>query len=148
MKLFAELNTDDLKGYLILLDIDGTLTHNRLSAMEHATIEKVKELKKHNTIYLVSNRNDHPRNKKVGERANVDYLETNIRKPSKKIIKLLENPSKKPFLVIGDKFLTDGIFAKRIGAKFIKVKRLTSYKDSILAQITYFIDNLTYKLFS
>src|SRR3989338_8580070 len=148
MKFFAELDIDKLKGYLILLDIDGTLTHNRLSAMERATIEKVKELKKHNVIYLVSNRNDHARNKKVGECANVEYLETNLRKPSTRIVKLLKNPLKKPLLVIGDKFLTDGIFAKRIHAKFIKVKRLTSYKDGSFMIAVYFLDDLMYKFFS
>jgi predicted HAD superfamily phosphohydrolase YqeG len=147
MKLFAELDPSKIKGYFIMLDIDGTLAHDRLSAVEEAIVKQVAALKKNNHIVLVSNRNDHNRNKKVAEMTKVDYLHTNIRKPSRRILKLIKNEGKRPLLMIGDKFLTDGLFAKRVGAKFIKVKRLESHRDSKSLKLINGFDDLVYKFF-
>ena len=148
LSYFAELNVDDIKGYVILLDVDGTLTHDRLSELEKATVNQIEKLKKNNIIYLCSNYKNHGRNEKIAELTNVEYLKTDLRKPSRNIVKLIKTHKKKPFFVIGDKFLADGLFARRIGAKFIKVKRLVSYKDGTLTKLTYVIDDIAAKLFS
>lgn len=148
MKLFIELDPKNIQGYFIFLDIDGTLAHDKLSSVEDATIQQVAVLKKDNEIVLCSNRNDHNRNKEVAELTKVPYLHTNLRKPSRRILKLVENQGEKPLMVIGDKFLTDGLFAKRIEAKFVKVERLTSHRDGFLTKLVYGLDNLAFKLFT
>lgn len=147
MKLFAELDLDSIQGHVVLLDIDGTLTHNGLSALEQGTLRQVIVLKKNNTVYLCSNSRKHNRNRQVAALAKIDYLDTNLRKPSKKILELIKNPHKKPLLVIGDKFLIDGWFAHRIRAKFIKVKTLNTYKDGLLTQLITMVDTFVYHLF-
>jgi predicted HAD superfamily phosphohydrolase YqeG len=116
--------------------------------VEEGIIKQISELKKHNDIVLCSNRNDHNRNGQVAGLTKVPYLHTNLRKPSKRILQLIKNQDKKPLMVIGDKFLTDGLFARGIKAKFIKVKRLTSHRDGLLTQLVYGLDNLAFKLFT
>lgn len=148
MKYFAELSTEHIKGYLIFLDIDGTLTHERLSAIEAGTIQKVNELKKNNDVYLCSNSRDHRRNRKVADHTQVEYIKTNLRKPNRKILDLIKNPDKKPFMVIGDKFITDGLFARSIGGTFIKVRTVSTYRDGIFMTVVGLIDDLIYKLFA
>ena len=51
-------------------------------------------------------------------------------------------PRSKELLVIGDKFLTDGLFAKNIGAEFIKAKRKISGQESILIKLINLFDDL------
>ncbi|MDP2624836.1 MAG: HAD-IIIA family hydrolase [Candidatus Peregrinibacteria bacterium] len=146
-KFFFDLGVEDLKNKLIILDIDGTLTHDRLAKLEDKTVAKVQELKKHNEIYLCSNRNNHDRNKQVAKEVGVEYLHTNIRKPRKGIMALVPNHEGKDLLVIGDKFLTDGLFARRIGGKFIKVKRIASPNDRLTTRTINWIDDLISKFF-
>ncbi len=146
MEFFSKINTSKIKKKFILLDIDGTLTYDAGIEVSDSTKKKVNELKKHNEIVLCSNRNNHQRNRKVANLLNVDYLETDYRKPSKKILTTFT--TQKPLLVIGDKLLTDKLFAKRIGAEFILVKRIRSKKETLLSKLIYGIDDFYAKLFS
>jgi len=146
MKPFDNLDVRHIKEYLILLDIDGTLVNDDELKLSETTINKVKSLKKENQVYLCSNSINHTRNKKVGILTNTEYLETNLKKPSKKILDLIDHPKYNNILVIGDKLLTDGLFAKNINATFIKVKRIKSKNDKIYIRILYWIDDLIAKL--
>jgi predicted HAD superfamily phosphohydrolase YqeG len=145
MKPFTQIQTAKIKGYFILLDIDGTLTYDSGTDMSADTKKKVSELKAQNEIVLCSNRNDHVRNRKVADILNVKYLETNHRKPSKKILKTFK--TKNPLLVIGDKFLTDGYFAKRIKADLVMVKRIRSAKETWVSKGIYLIDDTFARIF-
>ncbi|MBT5015947.1 hypothetical protein HN748_00045 [Candidatus Peregrinibacteria bacterium] len=145
MKPFAKTDLSKAKGFFVLLDIDGTLTYDSGVKMSEGIQKKVKELKKNNEIFLCSNRNNHQRNWQVAKILGVKYLETNHRKPSQKILKTFK--TKKPLLVIGDKFLTDGMFAKRIGAKLIMVERIRSQKETWISKLIYGIDDFYAKLF-
>jgi predicted HAD superfamily phosphohydrolase YqeG len=141
MKPFSQLDTSTIKGNLIILDIDGTLAADASSNVSGEIIKKVKELNINNEIVLCSNRNNHKRNEAVAAKVGVKYLHTNIRKPRLGILKTLQNPHKKPLLVIGDKTMTDGWFAKRIGGKFVKVKRISSKRDSLIAKLIHALDD-------
>jgi predicted HAD superfamily phosphohydrolase YqeG len=77
--------------------------------------------------------------------AGVHYLKTGFRKPSRRILEHSTDVEMGKILVIGDKFLTDGLFAKNIGADFIKVKRLSSPCESWLLKIVYLFDDLLYR---
>ena len=84
---FAELDTKKIKNRLIILDIDGTLTIDGHDKLEEGILEKIEQLKiQNNTIQLCSNRSDHYRNREIAKFLGVKYLETDIRKPSPKIL--------------------------------------------------------------
>jgi len=142
MKFFFELDINHINGKIILLDIDGTLTNDGSYVISERVVEKIQLLKRKNKIYLCSNKKNHNRNQKIADIVGVSYLWTNWRKPSKKIISSLsEHERGGPFVVIGDKFLTDGILAYRFGADFIKVKRITSGKESFLIKMVNKLDD-------
>jgi len=147
MRSFKNLNASGLKGYQIFLDIDGTLTDDNKVELSEATLRKIRELEANNQLYLCSNSRNHDRNRKVAELSGVKYIDTDLRKPSKKILELVGQSPFKEKLVIGDKFLTDGLFAKNIGAEFTKVARIESKNDRLYIKILYWIDDLASKLF-
>ena len=114
------------QGAVIFLDIDGTLRPDEIEEFEPEVLKKLGELKAQNAVYLVSNKNA-------------------AKKPSKKATGDVDLIDKK-VIVIGDKFLTDYLFAKNIGAEFIMVRRKISGKESLFVKITYLIDDIISKL--
>lgn len=145
-KYFSDSNFTEVKNKLILLDIDGTLVRDGGSDLEEKMLNELAKLGRNNKIYFCSNKKDHERNESLAKSAGVHYLRTALRKPSRKILEHIDNVEAKKIVVIGDKFLTDGLFAKNIGAEFIKIKRLTSPSDSWLVRLVYLIDDSFYKL--
>lgn len=145
MPAFHQIDLKEIQDYLIFLDIDGTLIHDNHHELDEDMIRKTSTLKEKNEVYLCSNSRNHERNRKVAELTGIPYLETDLRKPDQKILELIPDPKKKK-LVIGDKFLTDGLFAKAIKADFIKVERLTSEHDSPYIKFLYWTDDLISKI--
>lgn len=146
MNLFEELNIVDLKDYLIFLDIDGTIINDNEHKVSKENLKIIDELKKYNQLYLCSNSQNRDRNIKVAGLVDTEYIDTDLRKPSKKILDLIDHTPFAKKLVIGDKFLTDGLFAKNIKAEFIKVKRITSENDRFYIKFLYWIDDLFCKI--
>ena len=147
MKKFSALNTEKIKDYIIFLDIDGTLAYDDRTEVSKEVLKKLEIIKKENRVYLCSNSRNHKRNLKIAEITKIEYLNTNLRKPSKKITHLVKEKEGKR-LVIGDKLLTDGLFAKNIGADFIQVKRLSSGKERTHIKLLYWIEDLISKIIS
>lgn len=141
MKTFEDLNTGEVKNHVIILDIDGTLTSDGNSKLSIGVLKKVKHLSKNNRIILFSNKKNHERNREIADICGVEYLQTKLKKPSKAILELIKDLNDKKVLVIGDKFLTDETFAKRISAEFIKVKRVESKNDRFITKLTYIFDD-------
>ena len=146
MQSFQELNINGLKGYVIFLDIDGTLVDDNELQLSEGALQKIRELEMNNQLYLCSNSRNHERNRKVEELCGVKYIDTDLRKPSKKILNLIDHAPFKNRLVIGDKFLTDGLFAKNIKAEFIKVRRIESENDRFYIKFLYWIDDIASKI--
>lgn len=146
MQAFQELNIVGLSGFLILLDIDGTLINDNAADLTEEALKKVRELEANNQIYLCSNSPNRERNLKVAELSGLEYIDTDLRKPSKKILELVDHSPFKKRLVIGDKFFTDGLFAKNIKAEFIKVKRIESEHDRAHVKFLYWIDDLASRM--
>ncbi|MDP3935230.1 MAG: HAD hydrolase-like protein [Candidatus Giovannonibacteria bacterium] len=121
-KFFEELETP-WQGAVIFLDIDGTLRPDGVGEMSPEVLNKLAELEAKNEVHLTSNK---------GNKA---------RKPSRKAAEGIDLKGKKT-VVIGDKFLTDYLFARNIGAEFVMVKRKISGKESLFVKITYFIDDI------
>ena len=121
-KFFEELDTP-WQGAVIFLDIDGTLRPDGEKDMSPQVLIKLEGLKAQNAVRLISNKG------------------SKIKKPSRVVADGVDIDGKK-VIVIGDKFLTDYLFAKNIGAEFIKVRRKLSGHESFFVKFTYWIDDL------
>ncbi len=125
-KFFEELETP-WQGAVIFLDVDGTLRPDGVGEMSLEVLKKLAELRVKNEVHLTSNK------------------ENKAKKPSRKAASGVDLQNKK-VMVIGDKFLTDYLFAKNIGAEFIMVRRKISGRESWFVKLTYLLDNLFYKI--
>lgn len=146
-QLFHNLEIDELKGKTILLDIDGTLVPDGGVELARETRVQVEKLKMENVVYLCSNKPVPDRNRALSRDIDVVYLDTAIRKPSKAILKHIpDSYDPQTLLVIGDKFITDGLFARNIKAEFIKVQRMTREHESMVLRLVYFVDDCIYRI--
>lgn len=149
MEKFLDLNINFI-GRIFLLDVDGTLVEDSGENIEAGVIKKVNELKRSNTVYLCTNSRNKRRNSVIEERLGVKIVNLNHKKPSKKILPevLTRHDKIDPLklVVIGDKYLTDGVFAKNIGAKFIKVARITNGYEKIHIKLFNIMDDFVYNL--
>lgn len=144
-KYFKELNLAPIKNSLIILDIDGTLLADgdRTGAIDPAAAANVQKLTAQgNQVYLCSNGFSHKleRNRGVAKRLNVSYHETPYKKPLKISVVPIVTAANKPVIVIGDKFLTDGLLAVNLDVPYIEVRSLRSSKDPLHSRLGYLID--------
>ncbi|TAL48874.1 hypothetical protein EPN83_02865 [Patescibacteria group bacterium] len=147
MRFFEELDLTDLKDSIVLLDLDGTLVPDGQSDISERAMRKVEELKRANEVYLCSNSRNVERRMKVGRQTGLAFTVEGIQKPSEKVVSFLGNISK-PIVVIGDKAIIDGRLSRNLGAKFIKVRRKRSEKDSLFTRLVYWLDDFYYNIFS
>ena len=136
-----------MRGRTIILDVDGTLCPDGESMVSREIAETINQLKVNNFVYLVSNKKLPGRLPKMAEHLGVNFLESKYRKPSKLMLKGLPESQQKDVVVIGDKFMTDGLLAKRAGAFFIKVLSLRGSRETWLVRFSYWLDGLAAKLF-
>jgi|CryGeyStandDraft_7_1057128.scaffolds.fasta_scaffold02182_7 predicted HAD superfamily phosphohydrolase YqeG len=144
---FHELDIKEIMNMVVIIDIDATLTDNSSFSISPEVSEKISRLSKHNRVLLLSNKKSGLRNKLLAEKLKVECIETKYCKPNKKILQNIDNLQERPIIVIGNKFLTDGFFTKSIGAKFIKIKRITSPQENIVNRLTYLIDDVLSRIF-
>jgi len=139
---FEEINFD-LRNRIIFLDIDGTLVPDRGLNFDLSVLRQLEKLKAQNRVFLCTNSNDKIRKAKIERLLDLPIVTHRYKKPGSKMLAELNlKPRSKELLVIGDKFLTDGLFAKNIGAEFIKAKRKISGQESILIKLINLFDDL------
>lgn len=146
-KFFSELDPKNFKDKTIILDIDGTLTQDGSNKLDERVRTMINLLKKKNRIYLFSNKYNKSRVAQFAEKLQINYLHTLRKKPNKKVFESIPQNLRHQLVVIGDKFLTDGLLAKNIAAQFIKVKRITSPHDSLWTRLTYIVDDIASIIF-
>lgn len=143
---WEEILKRGVSGYVILLDVDGTL----LPDGEREVSEKIKgyieTLKKDNKVYLLSNSGTKGRVGRVSSELNIPRLETPYKKPNPAIKRALPQNGM-PILVIGDKLMIDGILAMLIGAELLIMKRERSPKDRWFVSFGYFCEDLLFSIF-
>ncbi len=161
---FENLDPTCVKNTLIFLDIDGTLLSDNQRHPSPEVKKQVAAFAKCNHLWLCTNSGNHTRNEAIEKETGIP-LTRGHRKPSIKILEyvrseasygsfgsrpskaeLLNRKRKLPMLVIGDKVMTDGLFAWRIGAKFIKVKRKTNPTDRLFVRMYNLSDDIIYNL--
>ena len=141
--LYFEQHTFRFENSLVILDIDGTIVPDCGRVASAAVVAKVLELKaRGNEVRLCSN----SRRGNYAERLNVIAAQLDVgvcpvvfRKPSTLAISGLERNGR-PLVVIGDKDLTDGLLARRVGAHFIKVRRKLDPADRLSSRMANLID--------
>jgi predicted HAD superfamily phosphohydrolase YqeG len=140
-----EQQSFDFTNAMVILDVDGTLVPDCGRAASEAVVRKVLDLKERgNEIRLCSNsrRSDYAeRLTALGAQLEVDICPVPSRKPSTFALSGLDLRGRK-VVVIGDKDLTDGLLARRIGARFIKVRRKLDPADRFVSRLANLFDNL------
>jgi predicted HAD superfamily phosphohydrolase YqeG len=132
----------DIRDRTILLDIDGVLMADAEDTIHPETRPHIDTLIENNDVWIVSNTLRTERRPKTAAQLGVTWADTPHRKPSTQIMKALPYNDRKPLLVIGDKFFTDGLFAIRIGADaFLLKDRRTHPNDRWYIKLSYILDD-------
>ncbi|MBT3356415.1 HAD hydrolase-like protein [bacterium] len=142
MKYFFETDFSHIRGHIIFLDIDGTIVPDRIDCVCQKTLENIEKLKLVNRVYLLSNNRDKRRLETVSVNTGLEYIKPLHRKPKRRILQEISSTPTEKFFVIGDQVCTDVLFAKRIGAEYIHVKRLRGENDSVKMRTIYLFDDL------
>jgi predicted HAD superfamily phosphohydrolase YqeG len=141
--LYFEQHTFGFENSLVILDIDGTLVPDCGCVASAPVVAKVFELKaRGNEICLCSNSrrgNYAQRLDAIAAQLEVGVCPVVFRKPSTLAISGLERQGR-ALVVIGDKDLTDGLLARRVGAQFIKVRRKLDPADRLSSRMANLID--------
>ena len=141
---FHELNTDNILGTTVILDIDGTLTCSSKKSVDGDVVNIIRKLQEKNTVYVFSNNYNGKRSREIAESLDLPYIESPHKKPNKKILKYIDEVC--PVVAIGDKYLTDGLFAQFVGARHIRVKRYRCKSDSIADKLACLLDDVVYRI--
>lgn len=144
--MFYDLEID-FADKTVLLDVDGTLgPDNRLNFNE-STKRKIEELKAKNEVFICTNSRDNTRRELLRSSLNLPIIESSSRKPNPAILREI-NSDIKDYVVIGDKFLTDGLLAKQLRARFIHVRRQLSGEESLAVRTINLIDDTAWKIYN
>lgn len=136
----------DLKNHTIILDIDGVVMAHAEKTVPDETRRYIETLKARNDMYIVSNGFSKKRKAYTSEALGIPWVDSGYRKPSTRIMRFIDYNVEKPLVVIGDKILTDGLFAYRIKAQLLLIDRRLSSQDPLITRITYWIDDMIYSL--
>jgi predicted HAD superfamily phosphohydrolase YqeG len=142
-QFFHEIATDDIKNFVVILDIDGTITcssHNVITEPVHA---KIRQLQENNVVYLFSNNFNNERSRAIARQLNIPYIKAPHKKPNWKIFEYID-PGSCPVVAIGDKYLTDELFAIFGRCDFIRVKRYRRKEDSFFDKLSCLFDDCVY----
>ena len=133
----------DITDSVVLLDVDGTLLPDGSNELEADTIEQARSLTSRNEVYLVSNGKDYDRVERLADSVGAHVAPRGVPagKPSARAMQgiLLEG---RPCIVMGDKYLTDGLFARRTGSRFMLIERKRSGKERLSVRLSYWIDSI------
>jgi len=140
---FHELDVNEIIDKTIILDIDGTLTCSSKKEIDKNVVCVIRKMQEKNTVYVFSNNYDKKRNREIAASLDLPYIESPHKKPSKKVLNYIEGEVC-DVVAIGDKYLTDGLFAQFIRAEHIRVKRYQCKKDSIADKLACLSDDIMY----
>lgn len=142
MKYFRHFEIEKIKDKKVILDLDGTFLYDKHDHLDNEHILVIQKLKENNKIYLLSN-GAKERTKEMANILGVESIETEYLKPNRKTVCGLgiNNDNKHEYVVVGDKFLTDGLLALQIGIPFYHVKTLLRNEDNLLTKSIASIDD-------
>ena len=136
---FEELAAE-ITNSTILLDVDGTLLPDGADILSPLTLDVVRNLARENTVYLVSNGTNRERVERFARECGVSVAPRGVPAGKPRVRAAEGIPRDKPLVVIGDKVLTDGLFARFLGAHFIMVESHRGGAESPLVKLWYVLD--------
>jgi predicted HAD superfamily phosphohydrolase YqeG len=139
---FIEDRVMDVRGYTVLLDIDGTLLPDGAEQMSDVVRGAVARLRQQNTIYLVSNGSNAARAARLARELEVTIAPVGVPagKPFKRAARGIV--SALPLVVIGDRLGTDGLFAWMLGVPFLRVRSKRSGAELFMVRLFYLLDDV------
>lgn len=138
---FEDLDTAEFAGAALIVDVDGTITHDggaTVSAERAAALQRLAAVAA--SVTLVSN-GSRERTRMIAEAHGVDFLDTPHRKPGRRALETFAGAGS-PLFVLGDKALTDGLFAANVGARFVPIARVRHDTDTRGTRAMYVADDL------
>lgn len=148
---FFEDAAFDFAGQTVFLDVDGTLAPDNSVQFSPEVMQEVRDLSAKNRVLLCTNKRNTERWRELERILSLPVVTRRHKKPSRRVLEDAPHIGAER-IVIGDKFLTDGVFARRIGACFIRVRRKVSGRESALVKLVNIVDDTVWivrqKLFS
>ncbi|HUO56405.1 MAG TPA: decaprenyl-phosphate phosphoribosyltransferase [Candidatus Paceibacterota bacterium] len=142
MPRFADLNVHAFAGALVIVDVDGTITHDAAHRIDSDAQAKLLELARVSEVYLCSNGPDVARTRAIAQSLpGIRYLDSIHKKPDVRVVENLANREGKRLVVVGDKYITDGRFAQNIGAEFIQVARMRGTPERTIVFVIYLFED-------
>ena len=155
VKSFDKLNLKKLKkmGFKgLILDVDGTLMHNKGKFIPAKIEKKLNDAKKLKFNLAIITNTTRKRKREV-EKIFHKYTKIVLnfpRKPMKGVFKKVEKltgvPLKKQ-VVIGDRYFTDILGGNRVGCYTILIKKGFSEKDDVYTRIMKKLENFSLRIF-
>lgn len=137
MPTFPELDLSGRKRSFVVIDTDGTIVPDGTETAADETLAALKRITGRHETRLTSNRRDAGRNERIAMRAGIRYVRG--RKPFRALAETLkeENQGGLPIMVIGDRWLTDGLLAMRLEGEFIPVRPIRSSEEPFGTRFAY-----------
>jgi 4-hydroxybenzoate polyprenyltransferase/predicted HAD superfamily phosphohydrolase YqeG len=139
---FADWNIGDIKHTALFLDVDGTLVADRTKNIPEDVFTKIRSLAQHNAVYMCSN-GSYEHAKEIADRTGTKAIP--CRKPVSGEMKTLAKEHAKT-IVVGDKYLTDGLLARALHADFIKTPHIRAATDSPFTKLVYLVDDIAWNI--
>ncbi|MBP9669230.1 MAG: HAD hydrolase-like protein [Candidatus Pacebacteria bacterium] len=127
---------------VILLDLDGVLAADADAHVQPIPRTYVERMATVARIFLVTNTPNRSRAQTCADELGIPLITSSHRKPSARILEDVPHAPNTPFIVIGDKFSTDVLFAYAIGGRsFLLKERLTHKNDRWVIKLSYVLDD-------
>lgn len=137
---FEQLNVPAVPS-TVFLDVDGTLVPDGGSVVDPSVRDAVVRWKASHRVLLCSNTPQRSRVDAIAHQLGCEVANRRFRKPNPEILREAGSPTG-PVLVVGDRGVTDGLFARRIKAGFIRTLPRRSRTDRPMARLAYLLDDL------
>ncbi len=137
-EIIASIRPDDV----ILLDLDGVLAADADAEAHPSARVYVQQLTAIARVLLVTNTPNRARAQACAVSLGIPLVTSAHRKPSARILEAIEHTADTSYVVIGDKFSTDVLFAYAIGGRSYLLKdRLRNKNDRLVIKLSYLLDD-------
>lgn len=139
---FFEESCDGIEGCSVLLDLDGTLLPDGEFDLSDGVRACVSKLKERNAVYLITNGKSASRAWQIADDLGIPIAPAGVpaRKPRLSAVRGI--PTDRPFVVVGDMTLTDGLLAYRLRAPFVRVSRRYPARRPVRLAFSHLIDDI------
>ncbi|MBP6942653.1 MAG: UbiA family prenyltransferase [Candidatus Buchananbacteria bacterium] len=138
---FHDLDVTKFQGATVILDVDGTIVIDGESSVSAVVQAKLTALTAQAKVFLCSN-GHRDRIASVATTLGLPLIPNVVLKPSPRVLAETTIARTDKLVVIGDKFLTDGLLAANLKAQFIKVDHVRGANEKPAVRLAYMIDRI------